>query len=104
MSALPGADGRRNNDERGSETAVMVIFCFLTAECWARNNITSSPVRPHAALRASLSLPGDDGVLLFQTCCNENKHPRLGVRVLITRHFMLHFDFIRIKWLFFFLL
>lgn len=102
MFLLPGADGNWSCNERGNERMMNGNCCFITPECLARNNITSSPLCPYGTLRASLSLLWDVSVLLFQTCCNENKQPGLGVFcVLITRHFMLHFDLIRIKWLFF---
>lgn len=103
MFLLPGADGNWSCNERGNERMMNGNCCFITPECLARNNITSSPLCPYGTLRASLSLLWDVSVLLFQTCCNENKQPGLGFFcVLITRHFMLHFDLIRIKWLFFF--
>lgn len=74
----------------------MVIVVLLLA----RNNITSSPLCPHGTFRASLEM---SVYCHFQTCCNENKQPGLGFFcVLISRHFMLHFDLIRIEWLFFF--
>lgn len=102
MFLLPGADGNWSCNERGNERMMDGNCCFIIAERLARNNITSSPLCPHGIFRASLSLLRDVSVLLSQTCCNENKQPGLGFCVLITRHFMLHFDLIRIKWLFFF--
>lgn len=102
MFLLPGADGNWSCNERGNERMMNGNCCFIIAERLARNNITSSPLCPHGTFRTSLSLLGDVSVLLFQTCCNENKQPGLGFCVLITRHFMLHFDLIRIKWLFLF--
>lgn len=102
MFLLPGADGDWSCNERGNERMMNGNCRFIIAERLARNNITCSLLCPHGTFRASLSLCGDVSVLLHQTCCNENKQPGLGSCVLITRHFMLHFDLIRIKWLLFF--
>lgn len=75
----------------------MVIVVLLLLNVWLGTVL----LVPSWGVRGSFEFTWRCQCIAASDCCNQNKQPGLGFCVLITRHFMLHFDLIRIKCLFF---